>query len=76
MKVVKADPVRDDPSDFPMKYDPSQPGANKDGYVKMPNVNALIELMDMREAQRSYEANLNMIEVSKSMLSRTLELLR
>ena len=76
MKVVKADPVRDDPSNFPMKYDPSQPGANKDGYVKMPNVNALIELMDMREAQRSYEANLNMIEVSKSMLSRTLELLR
>lgn len=76
MDVVKAGPVREDPSDFPLKYDPSQPGANKDGYVKMPNVKTLIELMDMREAQRSYEANLNMIEVSKSMLSRTLELLR
>jgi flagellar basal-body rod protein FlgC len=76
MKLVKVDRVREDKSDFPLKYDPSQPGANKDGYVKMPNVNTLVELMDMREAQRSYEANLDMIEVSKSMLSRTLELLR
>jgi flagellar basal-body rod protein FlgC len=76
MKLVKVDRVREDQSDFPLKYDPSNPGANKDGYVKMPNVSTLIELMDMREAQRSYEANLNMIEVSKSMLTRTLDLLR
>ncbi len=76
MKLVGVDRVREDKADFPLKYDPAHPGANKDGYVKMPNVNSLIELMDMREAQRSYEANLNMIEVSKSMLTRTLDLLR
>ena len=75
-KLVKVDRVRTDDSDFPLKHDPSHPAANKDGYVKLPNVNTLVELMDMREAQRSYEANLNMIEVSKSMLTRTLDLLR
>jgi len=76
VNMVKVDRVRGDESEFPLKYDPSHPGANAEGYVKMPNVNALVELMDMREAQRSYEANLNMIEVSKSMLARTLDLLR
>lgn len=76
INTVKVDQVRKDPSDFPLKYDPTHPGANEQGYVKMPNVNSLVELMDMREAQRSYEANLNMIEVSKSMLARTLDLLR
>jgi flagellar basal-body rod protein FlgC len=76
INTVKVDQVRKDPSDFPLKYDPTHPGANAQGYVKMPNVNSLVELMDMREAQRSYEANLNMIEVSKSMLARTLDLLR
>lgn len=76
VNTVKVDRIRKDESEFPLKYDPTNPGANKDGYVKMPNVNALVELMDMREAQRSYEANLNMIEVSKSMLARTLDLLR
>jgi flagellar basal-body rod protein FlgC len=74
--LVEVDRVRTDDSDLPLKYDPTHPGANADGYVKMPNVNTLIELMDMREAQRSYEANLNMIEVGKSMLTRTLDLLR
>jgi len=74
--LVKADKVRTDDSEFPLKHDPSHPAANADGYVKLPNVNTLVELMDMREAQRSYEANLNMIEVSKSMLARTLDLLR
>jgi len=73
---VKVDKVREDQTEFPLRYDPTHPGANADGYVKMPNVNTLVELMDMREAQRSYEANLNMIEVSKSMLARTLDLLR
>jgi flagellar basal-body rod protein FlgC len=76
MKLVGVDRVREDKTDFPLKYDPSHPGANSDGYVKLPNVNTLVEMMDMREAQRSYEANLNMIEVSKSMLTRTLDLLR
>ena len=75
-QTVEVDRVRNDKSDFPLVYDPTHPGANEEGYVKMPNVNSLVEMMDMREAQRSYEANLNMIEVSKSMLTRTLELLR
>jgi flagellar basal-body rod protein FlgC len=74
--LVKVDRVRSDESDLPLKYDPTNPAADAQGYVKMPNVNTLVELMDMREAQRSYEANLNMIEVSKSMLARTLDLLR
>lgn len=76
VNTVKVDRIRRDETDFPLKYDPTHPGANEQGYVKMPNVNSLVELMDMREAQRSYEANLNMIEVSKSMLTRTLDLLR
>ena len=74
--MVKVDRVREDKSSYPLVYDPTHPGANEEGYVKMPNVNGLVEMMDLREAQRSYEANLNMIEVSKSMLTRTLELLR
>jgi len=76
MKLVDVDKVIEDKTELPLKFDPTHPGANEDGYVKLPNVNTLVELMDMREAQRSYEANLNMIEVSKSMLSRTLDLLR
>jgi len=65
-----------DPSEFTRKYDPSNPAADKSGYVKLPNVNALIEMNDMREAQRSYEANLKVIEVSRGMLQRTIDLLR
>jgi flagellar basal-body rod protein FlgC len=65
-----------DRADFQLRYDPGHPAANADGYVKLPNVNTLIEIADMREAQRSYEANLNVIEVAKGMLSRTIELLR
>jgi len=73
---VRVDRIYPDRSDFKIEYDPSHPAANKDGYVKKPNVNALIEMADMREAQRSYEANLNVIEMSKSMIARTVELLR
>jgi len=65
-----------DTSDFGMKYDPAHPAADEKGYIKTPNVNSLVEMMDMREAQRSYEANLGMIEISKSMLMRTVDLLR
>ncbi|MCC6598345.1 MAG: flagellar basal body rod protein FlgC [Alphaproteobacteria bacterium] len=60
---------------FPVKYIPDHPAADDKGYVKMPNVNSLIELMDIREAQRSYEANMGMIEQSRSMIMRTIELL-
>ena len=59
-----------------MDYNPTHPGADPDGYVRMPNVNSLVEIMDMREAQRSYEANVTMVENSRSMLQRTVEMLR
>lgn len=65
-----------DKSDFRLKYDPGNPAANAEGYVKMPNVSSIIEIVDMREAQRAYEANLNVIEVSKSMVASTLQLIR
>lgn len=67
---------KDTRTPFPIKYMPDHPAADANGYVKMPNVNALIELMDIREAQRSYEANLGMIEQSRGMISRTIDLLR
>ncbi len=66
----------DTKSPFNLKFMPDHPAANEEGYVKMPNVNSLIEVMDIREAQRSYEANLGMIEQSKSMVMRTIDMLR
>ena len=74
--VVKVNPLAYDASDFRIEYNPTHPKADPDGYVKMPNVNSLIEVMDMREAQRSYEANVTMIEGSRSLLQRTIDLLR
>ena len=62
--------------DFELKYLPDHPAANADGYVKMPNVNPFIEIMDVREAQRSYEANLGLIDQSRNMIMRTIDLLR
>jgi flagellar basal-body rod protein FlgC len=62
--------------DFRSEYDPSHPAANAEGYVLRPNVDSLVEAMDMREAQRAYEANLNVIETARSMESRTLDLLK
>jgi flagellar basal-body rod protein FlgC len=76
-KTVNVEDITDDRrDDFPLKYMPDHPGANEQGYVRAPNVNMLIELNDMREAQRSYEANLGMIEQSRSMMMRTIDLLR
>ena len=65
-----------DKSPFEKKYDPTHPAADAEGYVKYPNVNPIVEMMDMREARRGYEANLNMVEVSKSMLTQTINLLK
>ena len=65
-----------DMSGFIMKYEPTHPAADAQGYVKYPNVNPIVESMDMREARRAYEANLNVIEISKAMLSQTINLLR
>ena len=68
--------VRPDMGNFRSEYDPSHPAANGDGYVLRPNVDTLVEAMDMREAQRAYEANLNVIETARSMETRTLDLLK
>ena len=65
-----------DKSPFRLQFDPNHPAADNDGYIKMPNVNTLIEMVDMREAQRSYQANLSMIDSSKRMIQRTIDLLR
>jgi flagellar basal-body rod protein FlgC len=65
-----------DRTDFPKKYDPSHPAADKDGYVRMPNVNPMLEMVDMREARRAYEANIDMVETTKSMLMQTVNMLR
>ena len=68
--------VRTDPSEFRTKYEPGHPSADPNGYVKYPNVNSLVEMTDMREAQRSYEANLNVIGATRRMIQRTLDLLK
>lgn len=72
---VRLQEVRPDMSDFTLVYDPSHPAADAQGYVKKSNVNSLVEVMDMREAQRAYEANLNVIETARAMTARTLDIL-
>lgn len=74
--VVKEGRVKLDQTAFSLSYNPGHPGANDAGYVKKPNVNTLIELTDMRQAQRGYESNLNLIKASRRMLSATIEILR
>jgi flagellar basal-body rod protein FlgC len=73
--VRLGDPVPD-MSDFRLQYDPGNPAADKQGYTHLPNVNALVEMMDMRDAQRSYEANLQVMDGTRTMLVRTIDLLR
>lgn len=73
--LVEAGTPVTDQSPFRTKYDPGNPAANAQGYVKLPNVNPLIEIMDMREAQRSYQADLTVMDASKTMLSQTINLL-
>ncbi|GEO80298.1 flagellar basal body rod protein FlgC [Pararhodospirillum oryzae] len=74
--VVKTGRVREDMSAFNRKYIPGHPAADDQGYVLTPNVNPLVEMMDMREAQRSYDANLNVITITRQMTRDTIELLR
>ena len=76
VNMVRAQKPTQDRSDFELKYDPGHPAANSDGYVKMPNVKTVIEMADMREAQRTYEANLNAVDTAKQMINRTIDLLR
>jgi len=73
---VRMSKVQPDSSDFRTTYDPGHPAADPQGYVKLPNVDPLIEALDMKEAQRAYEANLNVIETARAMEMRTLDLLR
>jgi len=75
-RVVSLGPVRTDPSDFHVKYEPGHPAADAAGNVRLPNVNPLIEMTDLRDAQRSYEANLNVIGATRRMIARTLDILR
>jgi flagellar basal-body rod protein FlgC len=75
-ELVKVSKVGRDESDFPLRYDPSHPAADARGYVKTPNVNSFVEVMDMREAERSYNANLAVMQSTRAMLERTLEYLK
>jgi flagellar basal-body rod protein FlgC len=75
-EVVKIGRVAYDPTSFQERYEPGHPAADARGYVKYPNVDPLVEAMDMREAQRSYEANLNVVTVTRQMLGRTLDILK
>jgi flagellar basal-body rod protein FlgC len=75
-KLVSLGKIRPDPSAFRVKHDPGNPAADAAGNVKMPNVNSLVEMTDMRDAQRSYEANLNIISATRRMIQRTLDILK
>ena len=75
-RVIEMGKVETDTSDFRLKYEPGHPAADKNGNVKYPNVNPLIEMTDMRDAQRSYEANINVIGATRRMLQRTIDILK
>ncbi len=75
-ELVRVARVGTDDAAFPQRHDPTHPAADERGYVKTPNVSSLIEVMDMREAQRSYTANLAVLETTRGMLARTIEALR
>ncbi|HEX3441045.1 MAG TPA: flagellar basal body rod protein FlgC [Pseudolabrys sp.] len=74
--VVELGRVQTDTSDFRVKYEPGHPAADANGNVKYPNVNSLVEMTDMRDAQRSYEANINVITATRRMVQRTLDILK
>lgn len=73
---VKVDRIGRDMSDFELRHEPSHPAADADGYVRRPNVSAILEMTDMREAVRSYEANLGIYEAARGMRRRLVDLLR
>jgi flagellar basal-body rod protein FlgC len=75
-KLVKIDRVLPDASPFELKYVPGHPAADANGYVRFPNVNSMIEMADMKDANRSYQANVEVIDIAKSMLSRAIGLLQ
>jgi flagellar basal-body rod protein FlgC len=75
-QLVSLGRVQRDPSPFRTKHEPGHPAADAAGNIQMPNVNSLVETVDMREAQRSYEANLNLISSTRRMIQRTIDILR
>jgi len=74
--VVKVDRIVPDAAPFETKYMPGHPAADSNGYVRMPNVNPLVEMSDLREAQRSYQANVDVIDATNNMISRAIDMLR
>jgi len=74
--TVAVDHIAADPTDFNVEYDPGNQAADSTGMVKMPNVNMIVEMADMREANRSYEANLQTIKQARDLISMTIDLLR
>ena len=74
--LIRVKKYDEDKSDFEIRYDPTHPSANVDGYVKMPNVKKMVEMADASEAQRAYEANLGVVEMSRSMIQKSLEAIR
>jgi len=75
-QMVELGKVQNDTSDFRLKYEPGHPAADVNGNVKYPNVNPVIEMTDMRDAQRSYEANINVITATRRMIQRTIDILK
>ena len=75
-EMVRVDKVVKDQSEFEKKYAPNNPGADEQGYISLPNVNPLVEMMDMKEAQRAYEANMNMMKTARDMNSSVLDILK
>ncbi|MBT6984643.1 MAG: flagellar basal body rod protein FlgC, partial [Rhodospirillaceae bacterium] len=74
VRTVSVADITKDQAEFTKRFEPGHPGADKEGYVKIPNVNSMIEMMDMREAQRSYRANIKVIEAAKRMMMRTIDM--
>lgn len=74
--MVRVERIAPDPAPFPLRYDPGHPAANADGYVKHPNVSMLVEIADIREANRSYEANLQVVRQARAMIGMTIDLMR
>jgi len=76
VETVRVKSVNQDPSPFGQKYDPGNPAADPAGYVRTPNVNGFVEMMDMRAAESAYSANLSVMQASRSMLSKVIDLLK
>ena len=76
LELVRVKAITLDRGEFGRRFEPDHPAADADGYVLTPNVKVLMEMADMREAQRGYEANLQVIRASRSMLQRTIDILR